>query len=521
MTPRLLFLSLLFGSMGMAQLQAQEPLPATILESTDAAGIDAALGKVATVHATVERIEVQKTEHRKIILKGTKFCLYIFAKDYAASPNWNLDAWVGKEIFATGLIKPYYSNKEIVLKSPSQIGATAAELKLPVGESQAATPAGTMPAGGDFEVKLPKAELTQMVIQIKGSWMTRVSSLASEKIEIAWNQGKTNSSGKALIFGSYNSKGREAGDAAVSIVAARHGGEWPAGKSVQVIRPATTDGSAWPTTLTMAVLLESSIQGWKIPPGTKIMGELSANGMIEGGHNELYRTLQLPPAGDGIVLVPASTWSTFEDVILQGSLAPLANTRFFSIGSLDDVGTILTALEHNTWDAQFKMLSNLQSTLATKGQIALRSPEARAGLIEMARFCPSLINIRALAKVADGKPATVYSINGAAQRLFAIHAQYLAARELLQNTTPEARKKAKELKDALATMKPLIPPKYKVIVEKLDALFDAVQDAVRYEAKDDSPRATKSRSTLKSAASSAATEVAIVEPEVGLAHQAK
>ncbi len=523
MMPRFFFFVLLFGSLGMPLLQAQDSSPAAVLEATDDAGIEAALGKIATVRATVERVEVQKSEHRKIILKGTKFCLYIYAKDFAASPNWNLDAWVGKEIFASGVIKPYYSSKEIVLKAPSQIGATAAELKVPEGEaSSSGLPAGTTPAGGDFVVKLPKAELTQVVIRTTGTWFSRVSTLGSEKIEISWAQGKSSASGKALLFGtSTSSKGRVPADDAVGIVAARHGGEWPVGKSVQVTRPPSTDGSIWPTTLTMAVLLESSIQGWKLPPGTRIMGTLNPDGTIEGGHNELYRLLQQPPAGEGIVLVPAATWPTFEDQILQGAMAPLANTRFFSVSSLDDVGTILTALEHDTWAAQLKALGNLQTTLAAKGVIALRSPEARAGLIEMVRFCPSLVNIRVFQKVAEGKPAAAYTLNGAAQRLFALHTQYLVARELLQNTTPEARKKAKEFKDALATMKPLIPAKYKLVVETLDELFDAVQDAVRYESKDDSARASKSRSTLKTAASKAASEVAILEPEVGLGHPVK
>jgi hypothetical protein len=361
-------------------------------------------------------------------------------------------------------------------------------------------------------------------LQIQGAKTTRIAKLVAERMAVRWDaQSARSTSSQALRFDgtSFSTKGREPADGAVTIITARHGGEWPSGKTVHVTRPQGVEGAGWPTTLTMAVLLESSVNGWVLPPEVRLLGALTPSGIIESGQNELYHFLQAAPQGEPIMLVPTTAQAALEDQLLQGSLARLTEARYFGVASLDEIGTVLEGLKNKTWEAQLQALSNLQKALASKGIALLRTPEARAALAEMSRFCPPLLNAKILAAAAEGKLISAYSVNGSAHRLFALHEEYEEQRSLLQTDTPESHKKAKEFKDALLALRPLVSPKYKTVVEKLDELFDAARDAVRFDAKETSSKAKKARSALEDAQSKAAGEVVRLESEIGLGHSAK
>ncbi len=517
MCSKILFIAGWFcGASILVQAQDPAPVPA-VMEATAAEADEGLVGKVALVRGTVDKIDTMKTGHRKVFFKGSKFFLFITAKDFAAHADWNLDAWVGKELYAIGLVKLYYSQKEMVVTAPSQIGASAEGLKLGANVAAAGDPSA--PDGADLAIKSNKAALTQLRLQISGAKTARAAKLMSENLSVSWEaQSSRSTTNKQLRFegSSYSTKGREPSDAAVTLIMARHGGDWPTGKVAQVTRPQSPDGAGWPTTLAMAVLLESTLSAWELPAGLRVLGDLNAAGAIEGGQNELYHLLQQNLPADVIVLVPAASLATMTDQALQLGRPNSANVKFFGVQSLDEVGTVLEGLAHKTWEPQLAALTNLQLALAAKGPTALRSAEARAVLADLARFCPLLLNGKLLQAAAEGKGGGLYSLNGAAQRLFALHTAYENESTLLQTGSPEARKKAKEFKDTLMALKPAIPAKYKLVVEKLETLLDALQDAVRCDPKDDSARAKKARSQLESANAAATAEVFTLEGEVGL-----
>lgn len=497
--------------------------PATVIEATDAASLTASVGQTILVHGTIERTSVSQVGYARLFLRDTKFNLYIASANFKAHADWNLAQWEGKECYAVGINRLYRGQPQLVLTAPSQLGTDPAALKIPA--AGAATKAASTVPDDTLQVQSEQAALTQLHLQIKSTKTNRLATLAAESMELHWDalSSRSTSTSKLRFDGSsyYSTKGREPADAAVTLVMAEHNGAWPEAKVARVTRAQSGETATWPTTLTMAVLLETTFNGWKLPPGLKLCGELTSTGSIDGGQNEIYHFLQTPALPEEILIVPLNALPALQDQWLQGPSTRLAECRIFGVQSLDDVGIVLEALSSKAWEPQFTLLGNLQKSLTAKGVNVLRSPEVRTALLEMTRFCPYLLNARVLQAAAESKSPTLYSLNGAAHRLYALHQATWLDSALLQSDTPEGRRKAKEMKDALLALKPLCLPKFKLVIEKLDDLLDTTREATRFESKDTSPRARKARTAHTDAVSKAATEVALLESELGLGYPAK
>jgi hypothetical protein len=148
----------------------------------------------------------------------------------------------------------------------------------------------------------------------------------------------------------------------------------------------------------------------------------------------------------------------------------------------------------------------------------LRQTDERAKLDAMLRACPQLLNAQILLGAINTKREPTYSVNGTANRLFAIHEQCEFNLPSLQTDSPDARKLHREITDQLAKLQPLCHPKFKLFARSLDALLDALRDVSRNDPKDTGARAKKARSALSDALANAASEAAGVEGEVGLGH---
>lgn len=506
--PHLLLWMLLAFASRSAALAQEVPL-----DASDAAAIKAALGRAVIVHGTLERIEEGKSGQRKVHFKDGPLFLYISRSDYEARAEWKLPEWVGREVFVGGLLKSYFGKIELVVTDPSQIAATLDQVKLPASAAGKNAPA----IGTGFAVNSPAAAITQLRLDVSGTKTKRTVKLMSEAMELRWETSSSRSSSSSLLRfegSSYSTKGREPADQAVSLVTARHGGQWPAARVARMIRKQTADSAGWPTTLTTALLLESTIQGLTLPPGMLAAGRLNPNGTLESGENELCQALR-----NGlrtILIVPATASPALRDLLLEGSLERLTDGPIFAVNTLDEALTVLQGLSNQSYAPALAALAIWREPLKTRGLSLLRQTEEHTKLEAMLRACPHLLNAQVLLASLTAKPEGTFSINGTANRLFAFYDQCQLQSGALQSDSPNDRKLQKDTADRFAKLRPLCHPKYKSVVTALSEWLDALKDVSRNDLKDTGARAKKARSNLTEATSKVSSEIASVNGEIGL-----
>ena len=485
------------------------------LEAGDIAALKSAMGRTVVVHGVVEKISVTSSGHRKVHFKDSSLFLYLNSSDFEKRSDWKLEEWIGKEVYAGGPVKSYFGKPEIILTDPAQIATAANQVKLPAGSSSKNAPA----LGTGFAVNATTASLTQLRLDVRTTTKARFVALVSESMELRWEKAaSTSSSGSVLRFetSGTTSKGRDPADRAVSFVTARHGGQWPAGRFVRMTRQQQGDKAGWPSMFTTSLLLESTVIGLPLPPRLLVTGELTANGTLERGENEVFHILK--NGLQATLLVPESAAPALQDFFLENGPEALAVGPIFAVKSLDDAIHVLQVLSNKNLDAPLAVLASWREPLKARGLGVLRQSEDAAKLEAMARLCPQLLNAQMMQTALKLKPDTTLSQNGTANRLFAFHAECAFNLAALQSDEPEKRKVQADYAARLAKLQPLCHPKYKSFAKALDTLLDALKDARRNEPKDTSDRAKKARAALADAISKASSEAAGVEGEIGLGH---
>lgn len=501
---------------GQEETEAAEP-PVTV-EAKNGEALQVMVGKQIVVRGTVDKIEATKTKIQKVRFKDTNFFIYISSKDFAAHQDWNLDAWVGKEIYAVGVVKVYYKQLELVVSHPSQLAASADLLKAPAPAVAANPAAGPNAPAEDLTAKLPAATLTQLRFQIQGAKSKRTLRLVSETMEARWEKLSSRSTSTSLLrFNgtSFSTKGREPANQAAQMVMTRNAGKWPAGHVARMIRANDAEGAGWPTGFATALLLEATIQGIKLPSGLKVAGDLKSDGTLTGGHNELTHLLREQMEDGSVVIVSPTAAAVLEDLLLEGNVARLVESQIFVVKSLDEALAVLKSLPP---DETASKLSALKQDIASRGVGFLRQAETRAKVVEVVAQFPNLCNAKLLLMAAEGKtkPAELFSLNGTANRLFQLLEECETNLASFTTDTPESKKKLKEVTERFAKLKPRCHSRYKVFSECLETLLEALKDNIRFDPKDTSPRAKKARSALEDAMSKAAAECVTVEGEIGL-----
>lgn len=503
-------------SVTLAKLAADEASSSPVqtpIAVTDDTSLQAVSGKTAIVSGKVDRIEVmEKSSHRRVRFVGTKFFLFINSKDFFAHPGWELDAWVGQDIFAVGLVKPYYKQLEMVVSAPEQMAATAEALKLPAGGAGSRNAAPTAPTG--MPIKLPVVSLTQLRLETKGEKEKRTVEFLIEALEGRWEKstGKSSSSG-ILRLETTSTRAREPAVQAAQIAAQRLGGEWPGGSVFRIgKRAAGGGGAAVPTGFATVLLLETSLRGWALPPNLHIAGDVFPNGSLEGGNNELFHLLHREPTGKPVILVPETAIDTLNDLVLEGQAARLLSVEVLSVKDLEGAAATLEAWSKQPLEVAF--CDQLQQALAARGIGVLRQPEVRAKLSAVVKRSPRL-NLRVLLELTNGKPPERFSVNGSAQRLSSFHRRIEQKLSTLKSDEPEAKKLCREMRDELLKLVPRCHEKSKEFAASLLQALEALKEGARYEAKDDSPRAKKARSAMQDALSKAAGDARAVQTEIG------
>ena len=485
------------------------------LEAGDSAALKTAIGRTVVVHGVLEKISVTSSGHRKVHFKDSSLFLYLSSSDFEKLPDWKLEQWIGKEVYAGGSVKSYFGKPEIILKDPAQIAATADQVKLPTGSSSKTGPA----LGTGFAVNLTVASLTQLRLDVKSTSKARFVTLASESMDLRWEKAASNSSSASVLrfeSSSTTSKGRNPADQAVAFITARHGGQWPAGRFVRITRQQQGESVSWPSLLTTSLLLESTITGVTPPPRMLVAGDLTGNGTLERGENEVFHVLK-----NGLqspLLVPESAAPALQDLFLEKGAEALAAGPIFAVKSLDEALAVFQGLANKTWAAPLAALESWREPLKARGLSVIRQPNESAKLDAMMRQCPQLLNAQVIQKALKLNPGTTLSANGTANRLFAFHSECIFNQSSLQSDEPEKRKLQSEYAARLTKLQPLCHPKYKSFAKALDTLLATLKDASHNEPKDPSDRAKKARATLADALSQASSQAAGVESEIGLGH---
>lgn len=523
-----LILTVFLCGAGFLMAQAAPPsLP--LIEAVDTAKFEAAMGKRVVLHGTLQSVTTLKSGHQKLNFQGTAFYGFINNNQFKQHQNWNLESWVNKEIYVTGTVDSFRSAPQLVVEHPGALTATAptgapANPVAPATATPAVSPVASAgepskaPTPTGIEIKGTTAKITQLSIKKEGGKAARKGILVSEVMEIRWEKRAANSKVRLRFDPPVVKAGARDKvdiDETAEFVAARHSGIW-AGKTIPCITRG--DKGVMPTTLTNALLIEATIKGWTIPAGVMVAGGIAGNGMVDRGQNELTRFMKTPLPPNTSIIVSEEATSALADFLVDGQAHRLAEGNIFAVKNMGEAATVLQALSDKSWEKPLTMLATWKEPLKARGPSFLRQPEIRTQLVELVKACPSLLNAKLLLAYIDPRqrPATTWSKNGTAHRLFDMHRECNEYFGIPVKDVAGVKKKMRAIEDRLELMRPRCHEHYEKFVESLIEWLRAQRDALGNEPKDSSPRAKKQAEALAATTKKANDEVLGVYGEIGL-----
>lgn len=476
---------------------AREPAAAATAEAIPVAEMEkirARLGQHAVATGEVANVTTAASGYKRVTFKGSKFILYVGKNDAAAHPDWNLEQWKGKTVFASGLVKEYRSTLEIVLKAPAHIAATLEALDLSSAETSRspARSASAQPGASEAAPKRTQARIAQLTARVQDVLQPF---LAYERFHAELANGYRTS---PLVLPDYT--GRERALAAADAEMARARRPWPQGSHLRVANGSgagATPGKGLPRAFAIALAMESMLDDFDLPPELAVAGQLAPEGALTGGLDELMLLDKPPPPASAILLVPASAAPALNDLALDDAWACFISRPIFSARTLADATRIARALGSGEWNGPLAQFQETAALLEKDPSPALRSSSVRARLEAIAQACPDLLTARVLLAFATSSQPPRYSPAASGLKLRLFYAKIeRESKGMSMSKADESKKKLRELKSELRGLAGKCPPESEAFHETLKDWLDALDDSLKFSRRDESSRAKKAFSEV-------------------------
>lgn len=465
-----------------------------IIPVTDMDTLRARLGQTVRVRGEVSGITTGPSGYKRITFKDTKFFLYLAKRELDRFPEWNLEGWQGRTLFAAGVVAEHRGQLELLIKSPAQLAEAADKLSLAPAvpsptRGTAATPGGG--AGSSTAPQRTTATLSQFVARLN----VPQPYLAFERFSATLAPGYRSTA--PITLESYNGRDRAPAMAGVEAVRALRG--WPANHVLRVTR-ALTDGApgpGLPHSLAVALLVEAMMEDFALPETLAVGGRVKPDGTLAGGREELMLLpTPLPPEGS-VLLVPAAAAATLTDLALDGQWEALTRHSILGAKTFADVSRLARALGAGELAGAVEAFAALQPDLQRNPASAIASAGVRAKLGAVVSACPEHLTARVLLEWGTARQEPRYSPAASALKLRLFYAKLADTRlSKAKNKEDETKKKLRELKGECRELRAKIDPSGEAFHTSLKEWIDAMEDNVKFPTSDDSNRAKKARREL-------------------------
>lgn len=167
-----------------------------------------------------------------------------------------------------------------------------------------------------------------------------------------------------------------------------------------------------------ALLIESLLEGFEIPPQVAVTGDLNANQNVQpvGGVPDKIRGAMT--ANCQVIGVPAGNEADLNDMVVEENLRRFLTAKIFTMGTLDEALILVDADSRN--DSQKTALAEfeaIQKDLASGGAKALYAPAMQARLNGVLESIPNLYSAKILLAASRRTMPTRYSLAGTLVRI--------------------------------------------------------------------------------------------------------
>lgn len=505
----LLFLAILGGA-GRAE----------VVPVAEAESLRARLGQRATVRGVIKRVETMPSLNRRLWFTQGEFILFIRRSDYQAhEPRWNLQEWVGREVFATGEVADYRGRLELIIRSPEQLASSAETLPAPAtppSPEPPATPAGggsPAPAGQPEPRPSPAGAATVQLANAAISQLAAVTDvarpyLALERFEANFAPG-SRSGAPPLVLESFSGRDRSSALAGLEAARARLG-DWPRGQILRVRKSGGGTGPGLTEGLPLALLLLSLTEGFEIPERVVAVGRFAGAGALIGGHDEIALWPASPPPPNSWIIVPASARDSLMDHVLDGEWSVLLGPPLFGAADLAEAVEIVRGLQDGRWQQALDLHSQVRTLLEGRRDSPpaplLRHPQVRQRLESVRTACPAHLTASVLLEAGSERLPPRYSTAGTGLRLRQFYLDLTGDIKLVRESSADGRRRLREHLQRFELLQQRADPSWQRFSTALARMVDALKDAPKADEKNPSSREKKAAEALKEASASAKLE---------------